>query len=47
MKINCKEKIENKHTKDKNIVKLGTIIIIKVNIEMLHLESIVYLKKFL
>ena len=33
----CKEKFEDKHVKDENIVKLGTIVIIQGNIEVLHI----------
>ena len=37
---NCKEKFEDKHAKDKkNIVKLGTIVIIKGNMVVLHSYS--------
>ena len=36
----CKEKFEDKHAKDKkNIVKLGTIVIIKGNMVVLHSYS--------
>ena len=48
----CKGKFEDKHAKDrKNIVKLGTIVVMQGNIEVLHiayvLSSVVYLKKLL
>ena len=33
----CKEKIEDLHAKDKNIIKLGTIVVKQVNIEVLHI----------
>ena len=33
----CKEKLKIKNTEDKSIVKLGTIVIIPVNIEVLHI----------
>ena len=33
----CKEKIEDLHPKDKNIIKLGTIVVKQVNIEVLHI----------
>ena len=37
---NCKEIFEDKHAKDKkNIVKLGTIVIIKGNMVVLHSYS--------
>ena len=40
---NGKEKSEDKYDK-KNIIKLGTIVIIQVNIEVLHIHSICNLK---
>ena len=47
----CKEKVENKYLKDKNIVKLEIIVIIQGSIEVLCIEcviqNIVCLKKFL
>ena len=47
-----KEKFEYKHTKDKKkIIKLGTIVTIQGDIEVLHIEyvikNILYLKKLL
>ena len=44
----CKEKFENKHLKDKNIVKLEIIVTIQGHIEVLRIayviENVVYLK---
>ena len=38
---NCENKIEDKHARDKkNIVQLGTIVTIQVNIEQLHKANI-------
>ena len=37
----CKEKFEDKYAKDKNIVNLETIIILQVNIEVLHIASVI------
>ena len=36
-----KEKFENKYVKDKNILKLEIIAIIRVNIEVLHIAHVV------
>ena len=45
------EKLEDKHATYKKYCTLGTIVIIQVNIEVLHIayviESMVWLKKFL
>ena len=38
----CKGKFEDKHAKDKkNIVKLGTIVVIQGNIEVLHIAYVI------
>ena len=37
----CKEKFEDKHTKDKNLIKLGTIVIVQKNIERLHIACVI------
>ena len=37
----CKTKFEDKSAKDKNIVKLGTIVIMQWNIEMLHIAYVI------
>ena len=37
----CKETFEDKYAKHKNIVNLETIIILQVNIEVLHIASVI------
>ena len=37
----CKEKFEDKHAKDKNLIKLGTIVIVQENIERLHIACVI------
>ena len=37
----CKETFEDKYAKDKKIVNLETIIILQVNIEVLHIASVI------
>ena len=37
----CKKKLEDEYAKDKNIIKLGTIVIIHVNIEVLHMAYVI------
>ena len=39
--FNCKEKFKDKHAKDKNIIKLGTIVILHVNIKVLHITFVI------
>ena len=47
----CEKEIQVKNAKDKNIIKVGTIVMIQANVEVLQISyvisSIVYLKKFL
>ena len=38
---NCKEKLENKYLKDKNITNLEIIAIIQWNIEVLHMAYVI------
>ena len=37
----CKEKFKNKHAKDKNIVNLGTIVIMHGSIEVMHIAYVI------
>ena len=37
----CKKRFEDKHAKGKNIVKLGTIVIIQENIDVLHIFYVI------